>query len=45
MFPSTAFALSPQCGFASAEQGNEITPDQQAAKVERVVEVAREVWP
>lgn len=43
--PLDGLCLSPQCGFASAEQGNEITPDQQAAKVRRVVEVAREVWP
>lgn len=43
--PLDRLCLSPQCGFASAEQGNEITPDQQAAKVKRVVEIAREVWP
>ena len=37
-------ALSPQCGFASTAPGNKLTPDQQKAKLRRVVEVAREVW-
>ncbi|MBV8565439.1 MAG: 5-methyltetrahydropteroyltriglutamate--homocysteine S-methyltransferase [Methylobacteriaceae bacterium] len=36
--------LSPQCGFASTEEGNIISPDEQWAKLELVVEVAREVW-
>ena len=36
--------LSPQCGFASTEEGNLLTEDQQWAKLERIVEVAREVW-
>jgi 5-methyltetrahydropteroyltriglutamate--homocysteine methyltransferase len=37
-------ALSPQCGFASTAPGNKLTPDQQFAKLARVVEVAGEVW-
>jgi 5-methyltetrahydropteroyltriglutamate--homocysteine methyltransferase len=37
-------ALSPQCGFASTEEGNLLTPDQQRAKLALVVEVAYEVW-
>lgn len=37
-------ALSPQCGFASAEQGNKITLDDEIKKLELIVEVAREVW-
>ena len=37
-------ALSPQCGFASTEEGNELTEDEQWAKLARVVEVANEVW-
>lgn len=37
-------ALSPQCGFASTAPGNKLTPEQQAAKLRLVVEVAREVW-
>ena len=36
--------LSPQCGFASTEEGNVLTEDEQWAKMERVIEVAREVW-
>jgi 5-methyltetrahydropteroyltriglutamate--homocysteine methyltransferase len=36
--------LSPQCGFASTEEGNLLTEDQQWAKLARVVEVAHEVW-
>ncbi len=36
--------LSPQCGFASTEEGNVLTADQQWAKLRTIVEVAREVW-
>src|SRR5689334_2336986 len=36
--------LSPQCGFASTHHGNTLTEDEQWRKLERVVEVAREVW-
>jgi 5-methyltetrahydropteroyltriglutamate--homocysteine methyltransferase len=36
--------LSPQCGFASTEEGNLLTEDEQWAKLRRVVEVADEVW-
>jgi 5-methyltetrahydropteroyltriglutamate--homocysteine methyltransferase len=36
--------LSPQCGFASTEEGNLLTEDEQWAKLELVVNVAREVW-
>jgi 5-methyltetrahydropteroyltriglutamate--homocysteine methyltransferase len=43
--PLERLALSPQCGFASGEAGNPLTPDQQAAKLRRVGEVARRVWP
>jgi len=37
--------LSPQCGFASDYRGNNITAEQQFAKLRRVVEVARMTWP
>jgi 5-methyltetrahydropteroyltriglutamate--homocysteine methyltransferase len=37
-------ALSPQCGFASSQEGNPITPQEQEAKLRLVVEVAREIW-
>ena len=36
--------LSPQCGFASTEEGNVLVEDEQWAKLERIVEVAEEVW-
>ncbi len=37
-------AVSPQCGFASVEGGNPITPPEQRAKLELVSELARRVW-
>ena len=36
--------LSPQCGFASTEEGNILAEDEQWAKLRMIVEVAREVW-
>lgn len=36
--------VSPQCGFASVETGNPITPEQQEAKLRLVVELAETVW-
>ncbi len=36
--------LSPQCGFASTEEGNSLTEDEQWAKLGRIVQVARNVW-
>ena len=36
--------LSPQCGFASTEEGNLLTEEQQWAKLARIVEIADEVW-
>lgn len=36
--------LSPQCGFASTEEGNALAEDQQWAKLGMIVELAREVW-
>lgn len=36
--------LSPQCGFASTEEGNTLAEDEQWAKLAMIVEVAREVW-
>ena len=37
-------AVSPQCGFASVDTGNPITPEAQEAKLRLVVDLAREVW-
>jgi 5-methyltetrahydropteroyltriglutamate--homocysteine methyltransferase len=36
--------LSPQCGFASSEEGNILAEDEQWAKLAMIVEVAGEVW-
>jgi 5-methyltetrahydropteroyltriglutamate--homocysteine methyltransferase len=36
--------LSPQCGFASTEEGNILAEDEQWAKLRMIVEIAREVW-
>jgi 5-methyltetrahydropteroyltriglutamate--homocysteine methyltransferase len=36
--------LSPQCGFASTEEGNTLGEDEQWAKLRMIVAVAQEVW-
>ena len=36
--------VSPQCGFSSTVEGNNIAVEDQRAKLARCVEVAREVW-
>jgi 5-methyltetrahydropteroyltriglutamate--homocysteine methyltransferase len=36
--------LSPQCGFASTEEGNTLAEDEQWAKLRMIVEVAAEIW-
>ncbi len=36
--------ISPQCGFASTEEGNSLAEDEQWAKLRMIGEVAREVW-
>ena len=36
--------IAPQCGFASTEEGNEITVDDQRAKLELVVTTAEALW-
>jgi 5-methyltetrahydropteroyltriglutamate--homocysteine methyltransferase len=38
------FCLSPQCGFASTEEGNVLADEAQWAKLRMIVETAREVW-
>lgn len=42
--PLEQLALSPQCGFASTEEGNDLTEDQQWMKIREVVDIAAEVW-
>jgi 5-methyltetrahydropteroyltriglutamate--homocysteine methyltransferase len=43
--PLDQCCLSPQCGFASTFEGNDLSFDEQAAKLRLVVELANEVWP
>lgn len=42
--PLENLCLSPQCGFSSTVHGNEISEDDQWAKLELVIETAREIW-
>jgi 5-methyltetrahydropteroyltriglutamate--homocysteine methyltransferase len=42
--PLENLCLSPQCGFASTHHGNKLSEDEQWRKLERIVEVAGEVW-
>lgn len=42
--PLDRLCLSTQCGFASTEEGNVLTEDQQWAKIQLVKDVAAEVW-
>jgi 5-methyltetrahydropteroyltriglutamate--homocysteine methyltransferase len=44
LVPLERLALSPQCGFASAEGGNPLTPVEQEAKLRLVRQVATKVW-
>jgi 5-methyltetrahydropteroyltriglutamate--homocysteine methyltransferase len=42
--PLDQLALSPQCGFASTLLGNNVTVEDEKAKLRLIVEVAQEVW-
>jgi 5-methyltetrahydropteroyltriglutamate--homocysteine methyltransferase len=42
--PLDQLCISGQCGFASTEEGNTLTEDEQWAKLRRMAEVADEVW-
>jgi 5-methyltetrahydropteroyltriglutamate--homocysteine methyltransferase len=42
--PIDQLCLSPQCGFSSTVEGNELSQEQQWAKLRLIVEVAEEVW-
>jgi len=42
--PLENLCLSPQCGFASSEVGNQLTEDDQKRKLALAVEVAQDVW-
>jgi 5-methyltetrahydropteroyltriglutamate--homocysteine methyltransferase len=42
--PLDQFCLSPQCGFASTEEGNILAEEEQWAKFRMIVELSKEVW-
>jgi 5-methyltetrahydropteroyltriglutamate--homocysteine methyltransferase len=42
--PLEQLCLSPQCGFSSTVEGNELTVEEERAKLRLVVETAEEVW-
>ena len=42
--PLEQLCLSPQCGFASTEEGNTLAEEEQWAKLRMIVEVAQDVW-
>ena len=42
--PLEQLCLSPQCGFASTEEGNILAEEEQWAKLRMIVDVAEEVW-
>ena len=42
--PLEDLCLSPQCGFSSTHHGNALSQDDQWRKLERIVEIAQEVW-
>jgi 5-methyltetrahydropteroyltriglutamate--homocysteine methyltransferase len=42
--PLDQICLSPQCGFASSEEGNIVAEEEQWAKLRMIVELADEVW-
>jgi 5-methyltetrahydropteroyltriglutamate--homocysteine methyltransferase len=42
--PLDQLCLSPQCGFASTEEGNNLAEDDQWRKLEMIVKVAQDVW-
>jgi 5-methyltetrahydropteroyltriglutamate--homocysteine methyltransferase len=42
--PLDQLCLSPQCGFASTEEGNVLSEQEQWAKLAMIVDISREVW-
>lgn len=42
--PLERLSLSTQCGFASTEEGNHLTEEQQWAKIRLVVQIAQDIW-
>ncbi len=42
--PLSHLSISPQCGFASTEEGNKLTEEQQWQKIQLLHEIAQDVW-
>ena len=42
--PLEQMALSPQCGFSSTVHGNDLTVEEEKAKIRLIVETAHDVW-
>jgi 5-methyltetrahydropteroyltriglutamate--homocysteine methyltransferase len=42
--PLEQFCLSPQCGFASTEEGNVLAEEEQWAKLRMIIDLSNEVW-
>ena len=42
--PLDQLGIAPQCGFASTEEGNKLSSDEQRHKLELVVNVAERMW-
>jgi len=42
--PTEQFCLSPQCGFASTEEGNILSEEEQWRKLSFIVDLSREIW-
>src|SRR6185369_4243938 len=42
--PIERLCISPQCGFASTQEGNHLSQEEQRAKLSLLVEIATEVW-
>ena len=42
--PLERLCISPQCGFASTQEGNKLSQDEQRAKLEHLVSLATEIW-
>ena len=42
--PLENLCLSPQCGFSSTHHGNNLSVEQEKAKLKLVIDTAREVW-
>lgn len=43
-FPLERLLVSPQCGFASTEEGNSLSEEEQWAKMEHIIKLSKEIW-